>query len=163
LYFQRAIFFPHLTSYSLIADCIRTYTWDKKLETWIKDRGKNKPTITSPKDYRSRFRIAMAKYILQAPDCWHQFQVQTIQRQEVRLSSQQRQSGPQVQGQDGMTSGLRIMSAGVGLGVVANGINALQGQRPAPVKDKTDEDGDSGYVVEGHATQLAGEAGMGGL
>ncbi|KAH8723122.1 hypothetical protein GQ44DRAFT_685873 [Phaeosphaeriaceae sp. PMI808] len=56
-----------------IIDCIRTYTWDKKLESWIKDRGKNKPTITSPKDYRIRFRVAMEKYILQAPNCWHQF------------------------------------------------------------------------------------------
>lgn len=56
-----------------IIDCIRTYTWDKKLESWIKDRGKNKPTITSPKDYRNRFRMAMEKYILQAPNCWHQF------------------------------------------------------------------------------------------
>lgn len=67
-----------------IIDCIRTYTWDKKLETWIKDRGKNKPTVTSPKDYRNRFRIAMSKYILQAPNCWHQFQAQqahTAQRQ----------------------------------------------------------------------------------
>ncbi|CAN9359406.1 unnamed protein product [Alternaria alternata] len=43
------------------------------LESWIKDRGKNKPTITSPRDYRNRFRIAMEKYILQAPNCWHQF------------------------------------------------------------------------------------------
>jgi 1-phosphatidylinositol-3-phosphate 5-kinase len=66
-------------------DCIRTYTWDKKLETWIKDRGKNKPTITSPKDYRNRFRIAMEKYILQAPNCWYQFQAQPLQRREVRL------------------------------------------------------------------------------
>ncbi|KAF2103061.1 hypothetical protein NA57DRAFT_28803, partial [Rhizodiscina lignyota] len=56
-----------------IIDCIRTYTWDKKLETWIKDRGKNKPTITSPKDYKNRFRIAMSKYILLAPNCWHHF------------------------------------------------------------------------------------------
>jgi 1-phosphatidylinositol-3-phosphate 5-kinase len=56
-----------------IIDCIRTYTWDKKLETWIKDRGKHKPTVTSPKDYRNRFRVAMGKYILQAPNCWHQF------------------------------------------------------------------------------------------
>ncbi|OCK86087.1 hypothetical protein K432DRAFT_421271 [Lepidopterella palustris CBS 459.81] len=68
-----------------IIDCIRTYTWDKKLESWIKDRGKNKPTITSPKDYRNRFRIAMAKYILQAPNCWHQFQAQQIQAKQVRL------------------------------------------------------------------------------
>ncbi|CRG90028.1 1-phosphatidylinositol-3-phosphate 5-kinase [Talaromyces islandicus] len=62
-----------------IIDCIRTYTWDKKLESWIKDRGfagggKNRPTVTSPKEYKSRFREAMARYVLQAPNCWHQFQ-----------------------------------------------------------------------------------------
>ena len=59
-----------------IIDCIRTYTWDKKLESWIKDRGKNKPTITSPRDYRNRFRVSMMQYVLQAPNCWHQFQAQ---------------------------------------------------------------------------------------
>ena len=48
-----------------IIDCIRTYTWDKKLESWIKDRGKNRPTITSPKDYRNRFRVSMSQYVLQ--------------------------------------------------------------------------------------------------
>jgi len=68
-----------------IIDCIRTYTWDKKLETWIKDRGKNKPTVTSPKDYRNRFRIAMSKYILQAPNCWHQFQTQQVQGRSIRM------------------------------------------------------------------------------
>lgn len=57
-----------------IIDCIRTYTWDKKLESWIKDRGKNKPTITSPKDYRNRFRVSMMQYMLVAPSPWHQFQ-----------------------------------------------------------------------------------------
>ncbi|EED16341.1 1-phosphatidylinositol-3-phosphate 5-kinase (Fab1), putative [Talaromyces stipitatus ATCC 10500] len=61
-----------------IIDCIRTYTWDKKLESWIKDRGfagggKNRPTVTSPKEYKSRFRQAMARYVLQAPNCWHEF------------------------------------------------------------------------------------------
>lgn len=55
-----------------IIDCIRTYTWDKKLESWIKDRGfaggsKNRPTVTSPKEYKNRFREAMARYVLQAP------------------------------------------------------------------------------------------------
>lgn len=60
-----------------IIDCIRTYTWDKKLESWIKDRGfagggRNRPTVTSPKEYKTRFREAMARYILQAPNCWHQ-------------------------------------------------------------------------------------------
>ncbi|THC94435.1 hypothetical protein EYZ11_006072 [Aspergillus tanneri] len=62
-----------------VIDCIRTYTWDKKLESWIKDRGfagggKNRPTVTSPKEYKSRFREAMARYVLQAPSFWHQFQ-----------------------------------------------------------------------------------------
>ena len=56
-----------------IIDCIRTYTWDKKLETWIKDRGKNRPTVTSPREYKNRFREAMGRYVLQAPNCWHQF------------------------------------------------------------------------------------------
>ena len=69
-------------------DCIRTYTWDKKLESWIKDRGKNKPTITSPKDYRNRFRVSISNYFLQAPNCWHQFQAQQMQRQQpVRLET----------------------------------------------------------------------------
>ena len=72
-----------------IIDCIRTYTWDKKLESWIKDRGKNKPTITSPKDYRNRFRVSMMQYALCAPNCWHQFQAQmappkTLKEREER-------------------------------------------------------------------------------
>ncbi|KAB5549967.1 hypothetical protein GE09DRAFT_1002187 [Coniochaeta sp. 2T2.1] len=51
-----------------IIDCIRTYTWDKRLESWIKDRGfagggRNRPTVTSPKEYKSRFREAMARYV----------------------------------------------------------------------------------------------------
>ncbi|KAL2813550.1 hypothetical protein BJX63DRAFT_215295 [Aspergillus granulosus] len=55
-----------------VIDCIRTYTWDKRLESWIKDRGfagggKNRPTVTSPREYKSRFREAMARYVLQAP------------------------------------------------------------------------------------------------
>ena len=52
-----------------IIDCIRTYTWDKKLESWIKDRGfagggRNRPTVTSPKEYKSRFREAMARCVV---------------------------------------------------------------------------------------------------
>ena len=50
-----------------IIDVIRTYTWDKKLESWIKDRGKMRPTVTSPRDYKNRFREAMGRYVLQAP------------------------------------------------------------------------------------------------
>ncbi|GAB7366726.1 hypothetical protein MBLNU230_g0683t1 [Neophaeotheca triangularis] len=59
-----------------IIDCIRTYTWDKKLESWIKDRGKNKPTITSPRDYRNRFRFSIMQYALVSPSAWHEFQAQ---------------------------------------------------------------------------------------
>jgi 1-phosphatidylinositol-3-phosphate 5-kinase len=49
-----------------IIDYIRTYTWDKQLESWIKNRGfagggRNRPTVTSPKEYKSRFREAMAR------------------------------------------------------------------------------------------------------
>ena len=56
-----------------IIDCIRTYTWDKKLESWMKDRGKNRPTVTSPKEYKNRFREAMSRYVLQAPTYVHSF------------------------------------------------------------------------------------------
>ncbi|CAG8949455.1 hypothetical protein HYFRA_00014228 [Hymenoscyphus fraxineus] len=65
-----------------IIDVVRTYTWDKKLESWIKDRGfagggRNRPTVTSPKEYKSRFREAMDRYILYAPNSWHQWQPET--------------------------------------------------------------------------------------
>ncbi|KAL8948070.1 MAG: hypothetical protein Q9222_005710 [Ikaeria aurantiellina] len=51
-----------------IIDCIRTYTWDKKLEFWTKNqRGRSRPTVTSPRDYKNRFREAMGRYVLQAP------------------------------------------------------------------------------------------------
>ncbi|KAL2167326.1 hypothetical protein VTG60DRAFT_1427 [Thermothelomyces hinnuleus] len=66
-----------------IIDCIRTYTWDKQLESWIKNRGfagggRNRPTVTSPKEYKSRFREAMARYILQSPNCWHTFEDRVV-------------------------------------------------------------------------------------
>ena len=67
-----------------IIDCIRTYTWDKKLESWIKDRGKNRPTVTSPKEYKSRFREAMGRYVLEAPNCWHQFKAQQVDTRALR-------------------------------------------------------------------------------
>jgi len=86
-----------------IIDCIRTYTWDKKLESWIKDRGKNKPTITSPRDYRNRFRIAMEKYILQAPNCWHQFSGRLV--------------GQSVDGRRALVEGRSSMEAGHKRGV----------------------------------------------
>ncbi|KAI1209219.1 uncharacterized protein F4807DRAFT_427631 [Annulohypoxylon truncatum] len=75
-----------------IIDCIRTYTWDKKLESWIKDRGfagggRNKPTVTSPKEYKSRFREAMARYILEAPNCWHQFNLPMLASARARAEA----------------------------------------------------------------------------
>lgn len=54
-----------------LTDCIRTYTWDKRLESWVKDlTGGGKiigPTVTSPREYKNRFREAMERYILEAP------------------------------------------------------------------------------------------------
>jgi 1-phosphatidylinositol-3-phosphate 5-kinase len=44
-------------------DYIRTYTWDKKLESWVKEWGAGKePTIVTPKQYRQRFISAMERY-----------------------------------------------------------------------------------------------------
>jgi 1-phosphatidylinositol-3-phosphate 5-kinase len=84
-----------------IIDCIRTYTWDKKLESWIKDRGfaggnKNRPTVTSPKEYKKRFREAMVRYVLEAPNCWYQFK--GVERRVVKVNGQegQREGGFQV-------------------------------------------------------------------
>jgi 1-phosphatidylinositol-3-phosphate 5-kinase len=88
-----------------IIDCIRTYTWDKKLETWIKDRGKNKPTVTSPKDYRNRFRVAMSKYILQAPNCWHQFQAQQSHAGQRQLRLPEPKEEYRVKGGAGIDDG----------------------------------------------------------
>ena len=56
-----------------IIDYIRTYTWDKKIESWIKDRGKHKPTVMGPKDYRTRFRKSMPRYFPLVPGPWQVF------------------------------------------------------------------------------------------
>ncbi|KAF7509055.1 hypothetical protein GJ744_008450 [Endocarpon pusillum] len=79
-----------------IIDCIRTYTWDKKLESWIKDRGfaggnKNRPTVTSPKEYKKRFREAMDRYVLEAPNCWHQFKPVHLERRRGRVDTNSNQ------------------------------------------------------------------------
>ena len=63
-----------------IIDFIRTFTWDKKLESWVKEKslvgGGNKvikqPTVVTPKQYKNRFREAMERYILMVPDPWYQ-------------------------------------------------------------------------------------------
>ncbi|GLB35735.1 putative protein present in Fab1, YOTB, Vac1, and EEA1 [Lyophyllum shimeji] len=58
-----------------IVDYIRTYTWDKKLESWVKESaflggGKGEPTIVTPKQYRQRFISAMERYFPLIPDRW---------------------------------------------------------------------------------------------
>ncbi|KAI6136259.1 hypothetical protein F5141DRAFT_1185294 [Pisolithus sp. B1] len=58
-----------------IVDYIRTYTWDKKLESWVKEStflggGKGEPTIVTPKQYKQRFLSAMERYFPMVPDRW---------------------------------------------------------------------------------------------
>ncbi|THV06539.1 hypothetical protein K435DRAFT_481972 [Dendrothele bispora CBS 962.96] len=58
-----------------IVDYIRTYTWDKKLESWVKESAflggnKGEPTIITPKQYRQRFISAMERYFPLIPDRW---------------------------------------------------------------------------------------------
>ncbi|XP_017877426.1 1-phosphatidylinositol 3-phosphate 5-kinase isoform X2 [Ceratina calcarata] len=58
-----------------IIDYIRTFTWDKKLETMVKKSGilggqGKLPTIISPEEYRARFIAAMHRYFLPVPDRW---------------------------------------------------------------------------------------------
>jgi 1-phosphatidylinositol-3-phosphate 5-kinase len=90
-----------------IIDCIRTYTWDKKLESWIKDRGfagggKNRPTVTSPKEYKSRFREAMARYVLHAPNCWFQFQPTYIDHRRIDRYLHHTQNAIDIENGDGI-------------------------------------------------------------
>lgn len=58
-----------------LIDYIRTFTWDKKLETMVKKSGilggqGKLPTIISPEEYRARFIAAMHRYFLPVPDRW---------------------------------------------------------------------------------------------
>lgn len=61
-----------------IIDWLRAFTWDKKVENWVKGNlgGTNKkgkdPTIITPKQYKTRFREAMERYILEVPDIWYE-------------------------------------------------------------------------------------------
>ncbi|KAI0274930.1 hypothetical protein BC834DRAFT_921142 [Gloeopeniophorella convolvens] len=59
-----------------IVDYVRTYTLDKKLETWVKESGflggagKGEPTVVTPRLYRQRFVSAMERYFPLVPDRW---------------------------------------------------------------------------------------------
>ncbi|KAL8784721.1 MAG: hypothetical protein Q9213_003818 [Squamulea squamosa] len=77
-----------------IIDVVRTYTWDKKLEFWFKDRGgRTRPTVTSPRDYKNRFREAMSRYVLQAPNCWHQFHAARLETKALRIENEREGEG----------------------------------------------------------------------
>jgi len=62
-----------------IIDYIRTFTWDKKLETLVKSTvlgsSQGPPTVVSPALYRSRFLEAMDRYFLLVPDKWNSFKL----------------------------------------------------------------------------------------
>jgi len=58
---------------------MRTFTWDKKLEMYVKSAGmasrlsaRAMPTVVSPEQYRSRFCEAMDRYFQVAPDRWYE-------------------------------------------------------------------------------------------
>jgi 1-phosphatidylinositol-3-phosphate 5-kinase len=58
-----------------IIDYIRTFTWDKKIETFVKSSGilggqGKMPTVVSPEEYQTRFCEAMDRYFLLVPDRW---------------------------------------------------------------------------------------------
>ncbi|CAB3993710.1 1-phosphatidylinositol 3-phosphate 5-kinase-like [Paramuricea clavata] len=58
-----------------IIDYIRTFTWDKKLEMYVKSTGilggqGKMPTVVSPELYRERFCEAMQRYFLMIPNKW---------------------------------------------------------------------------------------------
>lgn len=56
-----------------LVDFVRTYTWDKKIESWVKGRTTTRvaePTVISPRQYKVRFRESMEQYFLMVPDCW---------------------------------------------------------------------------------------------
>ncbi|KAL5017949.1 hypothetical protein ScPMuIL_003671 [Solemya velum] len=54
-----------------IIDYVRTFTWDKKVETFVKKASSGKlPTVVSPELYRDRFLKAMDRYFLPVPDQW---------------------------------------------------------------------------------------------
>ncbi|RKP09305.1 hypothetical protein THASP1DRAFT_14465 [Thamnocephalis sphaerospora] len=59
-----------------IIDFIRTFTWDKRLESWVKETGllgggSREPTIVTPRQYKRRFRNAMERYFLMVPDKYY--------------------------------------------------------------------------------------------
>ncbi|KDN36771.1 hypothetical protein K437DRAFT_260021 [Tilletiaria anomala UBC 951] len=59
-----------------IIDFVRTYTWDKRVESFVKEAGllggtgKGEPTIITPRQYRSRFLAFLDRSFVMTPDAW---------------------------------------------------------------------------------------------
>ena len=73
--FQSHSIFSRVCVVFFLADFIRTFTWDKKLEMYVKASGilggqGRMPTVVSPELYRTRFTEAMHRYFLMVPDKW---------------------------------------------------------------------------------------------
>ncbi|KAG2219830.1 hypothetical protein INT45_006273, partial [Circinella minor] len=56
-------------------DYFHAYTWDRKLESWVRGSGilgagGKEATMVSPRQYRMRFREAMERYFVMVPDKW---------------------------------------------------------------------------------------------
>ncbi len=66
---------PESIVYAGIIDYIRTYTWDKKIETIVKSINVGPtPTVISPEHYRTRFLRRMDQYFPVVPDEWHAYE-----------------------------------------------------------------------------------------
>ena len=65
---------PFLYSESIfysILDYVRTFTFDKRLEMYLKKTsGRELPTVVYPELYRKRFCDAMERYFTVVPDKW---------------------------------------------------------------------------------------------
>lgn len=44
----------------------------------------NRPTVTSPTQYKKRFREAMSRYVLEVPSCWQRYRPGHSEKSETR-------------------------------------------------------------------------------
>lgn len=77
-----------------IIDFIRTFTFGKKAESFLKEAvgGQEAPTIIDPKQYRARFLSFLESVLLLAPDHWISEHEQTQSSLDRYRSVQQVQS-----------------------------------------------------------------------
>ena len=76
--------------YAGIIDYIRTYTWDKKIETIVKSMGGQgqSPTVISPENYRTRFLKQMDQYFPVVPDEWHAYEKKYLDLHSFQTETQ---------------------------------------------------------------------------